>query len=192
MIKNNKYIRIYDLIISITIFLVLCPIFLLLFILCFFDTRNPIFIQERVGKNKKPFNLFKFRTMRVNTPSLASHLVNENQVTPFGRYIRKLKLDELPQIINVIRGEMSLIGPRPCLFNQIELIAQREKYKIFLVQPGITGLGQLKGIDMSNPERLAETDSIMIKNFNQINYFKYLFLTFYGKGIRDSIKTRQS
>ena len=126
--------------------------------------------------------------MKVNTPSIASHLINKTSVTRFGRIIRLLKLDELPQLINVIRGDMSLVGPRPCLLNQLELIELREKYKIFRVKPGITGLSQINGIDMSNPKKLAETDLFMISKINQKNYFKYLLLTFIGKGFGDKVR----
>ncbi len=183
----NKAIRSYDLILSLTILSIFGPIFIFIFLVCLFESRNPIFIQERVGKNKVPFNLIKFRTMHINTPSLASHLVKKESVTKFGKIIRSLKLDELPQLFNVIKGDMSLVGPRPCLFNQLELISLREEANIFLVRPGVTGLAQIKGIDMSNPEKLALTDSLMISNYNQSNYFKYLFLTLFGKGIGDKV-----
>ena len=126
--------------------------------------------------------------MRVDTPSLASHLVRKGSVTNFGRFIRKLKLDELPQLINVFKGEMSFIGPRPCLLNQLELIEERKKYNIFQVKPGITGLSQIRGIDMSNPKKLSESDYHMILNFKKIDYFKYLFLTLFGKGLGDKVK----
>tara|TARA_Y100001978_G_C23673207_1_gene424962 strand:+ start:1016 stop:1483 length:468 start_codon:yes stop_codon:yes gene_type:complete len=151
------------------------------------ETRKPIFIQKRVGKYKKSFNLFKFRTMYLDTPSLASHLVNKKSVTKFGRILRLVKIDELPQLFNVIKGEMSLVGPRPCLTNQEELIFYRNKYNIFDVNPGITGLAQIKGIDMSEPEKLTQVDSYMINNLNSINYFKYLILTLFGKGRGDKI-----
>tara|TARA_B100000161_G_C33539081_1_gene409777 strand:+ start:767 stop:1282 length:516 start_codon:yes stop_codon:yes gene_type:complete len=166
---------------------VLSPVLIIIFIICFFESGNPLFIQERVGKNKKLFYLFKFRTMHINTPSVASHLVDKKCTTRFGRKIRFLKLDELPQLFNVIKGEMSLVGPRPCLSNQIELIKKRELSYIFSVKPGITGLAQIKGIDMSDPEKLVEIEKLMISNFHHRNYFKYLFLTFYGKGFGDRI-----
>jgi len=184
----NKLIRIYDILIAFTILIIFAPIFTLVLFICLIETKKPIFIQKRVGKNRIPFNLIKFRTMKVSTPSLASHLVHGESITRFGRVIRSLKMDELPQLINVIRGEMSLVGPRPCLLNQLELISLREESNVFHVKPGITGLAQIKGIDMSNPKKLALTDSYMISKYNQVNYFKYLFLTLFGRGMGDKIK----
>ena len=126
--------------------------------------------------------------MKIGTPSIASHLVNKSSTTKFGLFIRLLKFDELPQLINVIKGEMSLVGPRPCLLNQMDLIREREKNKIFIVKPGITGLAQINSIDMSNPEKLTIYDKKMIQTLNIKNYFKYLILTFFGKGRGDKIK----
>ena len=105
-----------------------------------------------------------------------------------GKWLRLSRIDELPQLISVIKGDMSLVGPRPCLLNQLELIELREKYGLFKVKPGITGLSQINGIDMSNPQKLAKTDFIMISKINQKNYFKYLLLTFFGKGFGDKVK----
>ena len=184
---NNKLLRIYDLIISIALIFLLSPLFLIVFIFCFFESGKPIFIQQRVGKNKKYFNLIKFRTMRTNTPTMASHMISKKSITRFGRILRQLKFDELPQLINVLKGEMSLVGPRPCLTTQKELIIEREKYNVFSVAPGITGLSQINGIDMSNPKKLSKTDSLMILKMTQIKYFKYLFLTFFGKGFGDKV-----
>ena len=186
-LKNTKFVRIYDFIISLTLLIILFPLLSLIFFICFLESGKPIFTQIRVGKNQKIFKMIKFRTMVLNTPSLSTHLINQKAVTNFGKFIRKLKLDELPQLINVINGEMSLVGPRPCLTNQKELIIEREKYNLFSVKPGITGLSQINGIDMSNPKRLSEIDHHMVSNFSQINYFKYLFLTFFGKGFGDKV-----
>ena len=186
-LKNTKFLRIYDFIISLTLLIILFPLLSLIFFICFLESGKPIFMQKRVGKNQKIFKMIKFRTMVLNTPSLSTHLINQKAVTNFGKFIRKLKLDELPQLINVINGEMSLVGPRPCLTNQKELIIEREKYNLFSVKPGITGLSQIKGIDMSNPKRLSEVDHHMVANFNQINYFKYLLLTLFGKGSGDKV-----
>ncbi|GAL08831.1 UDP-N-acetylgalactosaminyltransferase [Photobacterium aphoticum] len=115
-------------------------------------------MQERVGRHKKPFKLIKFRTMSVETKSVASHLASSASITKLGAFLRKTKIDELPQLINVLKGEMSLVGPRPNLFNQEELITERDALGVYDVLPGITGLAQINTIDMSTPKLLAETD----------------------------------
>ncbi len=188
--KLISTIRFYDLLISFVVLIIFSPLIIFTLLICFLETRKPIFVQKRVGKYKKTFNLFKFRTMYLDTPSLASHLVNKKSVTKFGRFIRLAKIDELPQLFNVIKGEMSLVGPRPCLLNQKELILYRNKYRIFNVLPGITGLAQIKGVDMSDPEKLSKLDNHMISNLNLLNYFKYLFLTLYGQGRGDKINNK--
>jgi lipopolysaccharide/colanic/teichoic acid biosynthesis glycosyltransferase len=127
--------------------------------------------------------------MDPSTPSLATHLASSHTITPLGRFLRRTKLDELPQLWNVLKGEMSLVGPRPGLPNQPELTVAREKLGIFKVRPGITGLPQINGIDMSTPELLAQTDARMIAEMSVCNYFKYIFLTVLGKGSGDRIKS---
>jgi lipopolysaccharide/colanic/teichoic acid biosynthesis glycosyltransferase len=164
------------------------PIFVVLTLIGLFDTGSPIFRQERVGLNKRPFTLVKFRTMKVYTPSVPSHLASSSTITPFGRFLRRYKLDELPQLWNVLKGEMSLVGPRPGLFNQEELTEARDCYGVFAVRPGITGLSQVNKIDMSTPELLAELDAKMIAEMSVSNYFKYIFQTVAGKGSGDSVK----
>lgn len=126
--------------------------------------------------------------MHVNTQSVATHLASAASITPFGHFLRKSKLDELPQLWNVLVGDMSLVGPRPNLFNQEELIKERDSRAVYSVRPGITGLAQIQKIDMSTPQLLAETDAQMIQNFNTVVYFKYIFLTVFGKGFGDRIK----
>ena len=169
--------------------LILCfPVLLLLAFIGFFDTGSPIFRQERIGRNRKPFILIKFRTMAVNTPSVASHFASSSSITPFGNFLRKSKLDELPQLWNVLKGEMSLVGPRPGLFNQEELTEVRLRHGVYTVRPGITGLSQVNQIDMSTPELLAESDAKMIAEMSVSNYFKYIFLTVAGKGSGDRVK----
>ena len=164
------------------------PVLLLITIIALFDTGSPIFKQKRVGRNKKPFTLVKFRTMSVGTASVASHLANSSSITPFGYFLRKTKLDELPQLWNVLTGEMSLVGPRPNLFNQEELIQARDAKGVYSVRPGITGLAQIQNIDMSNPELLAETDAEMIASLSLGEYFSYIIKTVTGSGSGDAVK----
>jgi O-antigen biosynthesis protein WbqP len=180
--------RIFDILFSFFGILFLSPIILVVLIICLFDTGSPLFRQERVGKGKKPFRLIKFRSMHVNAPSVATHLACVNSITPFGSFLRKSKLDELPQLWNVFMGDMSLVGPRPCLFNQDELIRVRDSLGVYSVRPGITGLAQINKIDMSTPQHLAETDAKMIKELNSFVYFKLIFLTVFGRGFGDRIK----
>jgi len=168
--------------------LLLWPIFLIVTIIGLFDTGSPIFIQTRVGKHKKAFKLIKFRTMSVDTQSVASHLASNAAITTFGSFLRKSKIDELPQLINVLKGEMSLVGPRPNLFNQEELIKERDALGVYDVLPGVTGLAQVQNIDMSTPKLLAETDKQMIDTINIKNYFKYILMTVTGSGSGDAVK----
>jgi lipopolysaccharide/colanic/teichoic acid biosynthesis glycosyltransferase len=181
--------RIFDILFSFFGLILLSPILIVLVIIGSFDTGSPIFRQKRVGKGKQPFRLMKFRSMHVNAPSVATHLANASSITPFGSFLRKSKLDELPQLWNVLVGHMSLVGPRPNLFNQEELIHERDSRGVYSVRPGITGLAQINKIDMSTPQRLAETDAKMIQEMNTLGYFKYIFLTVFGKGFGDRIVT---
>jgi lipopolysaccharide/colanic/teichoic acid biosynthesis glycosyltransferase len=179
--------RLFDISFSFIGLLLLSPILVILLIIGFFDTGSPIFQQERVGRGKKPFRLIKFRSMYLNAPSVATHLASASSITPFGSFLRKSKLDELPQLWNVFIGDMSLVGPRPNLFNQTELMEERQKFGVYDVRPGITGLAQVNQIDMSTPRLLAEVDAKMIKNYNLIMYIKYIFITVLGKGKGDRI-----
>ena len=179
--------RIFDILFSFFGILILNPIILLLLIIGLFDTGSPLFRQQRVGVNQKPFYLLKFRSMHIHAPSVATHLASATAITPFGGFLRKSKLDELPQLLNVLLGDMSLVGPRPNLFNQTELIEERQKRGVYGIRPGITGLAQIQKIDMSTPQLLAETDAKMIKHLNVWNYFKYIFLTVFGKGFGDRV-----
>ncbi len=166
------------------------PILLAVTIIGYFDTGSPIFIQERVGKNKRPFKLIKFRTMSVGTKSVASHLASTASITKLGSFLRKTKIDELPQLINVLKGEMSFVGPRPNLFNQEELINERQDRGVYNVLPGITGLAQVKSIDMSTPKLLAEVDQEMINSLTIKDYFKYIMMTATGSGSGDRVSNK--
>lgn len=163
------------------------PVLLIIYIIGLFDTGSPLFLQERVGRNQKPFILVKFRTMKVDTASVASHLASSASITKLGGFLRKTKLDELPQLWNVLKGDMSLVGPRPNLYNQEELIAARDALGVYKVRPGITGLAQINEIDMSTPELLAKTDADMIRTLTTGDYFKYIFQTVAGKGSGDRV-----
>ncbi|MCY9844256.1 sugar transferase [Vibrio caribbeanicus] len=181
-------IRILDFTLSLVGLIILLPILLIVTLVGFFDTGSPIFVQERVGINKKPFKLIKFRTMGLGTASVASHLADKVSITTFGKFLRRTKIDELPQLINVVKGDMSLVGPRPNLYNQKELILERDALNIYRTLPGITGLAQIKNIDMSTPKLLAKTDKVMVDNLNVKNYLNYIILTIKGSGSGDAIK----
>ena len=179
--------RIFDILFAFFGLVFLSPVLIVLLIIGYFDTGSPIFRQERVGKYKQPFRLMKFRSMHVNAPSVATHLANTSSITLFGSFLRKSKLDELPQLWNVFMGDMSLVGPRPNLFNQDELIQERDSRRVYSVRPGITGLAQINKIDMSTPQLLAQTDAKMIRELNTPVYLKYILLTVLGKGFGDRI-----
>ena len=181
-------IRLLDVLFSLLGLICGFPVLVLLTLVGYFDTGSPIFRQERVGKHQKPFTLVKFRTMAVNTESVATHLASSASITRFGQFLRKTKLDELPQLWNVLKGDMSLVGPRPGLFNQEDLTSERAKLDIYSARPGITGLAQVNQIDMSTPKLLAETDQKMLKNLTLADYFRYILMTVVGEGSGDRLK----
>jgi len=181
-------VRVFDLFFSVVGGVLGFPIFVVLFLYGIFENGKPIFFQERIGLGQKKFLLIKFRTMKVGTLSVGTHLVDPAAVTKFGAFLRRTKLDELPQLWNVLKGEMSLVGPRPCLPNQTELIEEREKRGVFFVRPGITGLAQIQGIDMSQPERLAQVDAEMVnKGISLPFYFRCIVSTVRGQGQGDRV-----
>lgn len=180
-------IRIFDIVFSLLGLAFGFPVLLVIYMIGLFDTGSPVFRQVRVGQQQRPFTLIKFRTMKVDTASVASHLASTASITPLGGFLRKTKLDELPQLWNVLKGEMSLVGPRPGLFNQEELTAERAKRGVFDVRPGITGLAQVSDIDMSTPVLLAETDQQMLNSLTVGSYFRYIFMTVVGKGAGDRV-----
>ena len=183
-------LRVFDFLFSLLGLIVGLPVLLVIYVVDMIDTGSPLFKQERVGRNQKPFTLVKFRTMRVGTASVASHLADTAAITPIGHFLRRTKLDELPQLWNVLWGDMSLVGPRPGLFNQQALLQARQQHGVFAARPGITGLAQVSGIDMSTPELLAQTDAKMLATLNLANYFRYILQTITGKGQGDAVKPR--
>ncbi len=180
-------IRFFDIVLSCVGLLLCMPVLVCVAVIGYFAMGSPIFRQVRVGRYQQPFIIIKIRTMSLDTASVASHLVDAAAITPFGRFLRYTKIDELPQLWNVLCGEMSLVGPRPCLLNQEELIAERALLGVFSSRPGITGLAQVSSIDMSTPKKLAEVDREMLSTLTLKSYFRYILLTVVGKGFGDRV-----
>ena len=184
-------IRKFDFFLALLGLVSLMPLIVLILLILYMDNQSPLFFQRRIGKNLKIFTLIKFRTMRKGTKDSATHLVDSSRITHIGAILRKTKLDEIPQLFNVLKGEMSFVGPRPCLPSQYELINLRKKLDVHRCLPGITGLAQIKGIDMSNPSLLAKTELEMIKNYNFKNYFYFIFKTLIGNGFGDRVQKKK-
>jgi O-antigen biosynthesis protein WbqP len=177
-----------DIVISLALLPVALPLCALLLVLIRLDSKgNPLFIQWRVGHRQAPFRLFKLRSMRIATGDHPSHEVNPVELTRIGGWIRRTKLDELPQLLNVINGTMSLVGPRPCLVSHHQLIAQRASLGLFAFRPGITGPAQLAGLDMSEPKRLAEAEAAYYPKANIITDLTILIRTALGRGSGDAV-----
>lgn len=178
---NKMYVltctRCFDIIFSFVGLILLFPLTLSIFLILLTETKRPIFKQVRVGRFEKPFIMYKFKSLPENTPTVGTHMLDLSSISRLGKFIRATKLDELPQLYNVLRGDMSLVGPRPCVINQHRLILWRREYKVFDVRPGITGLAQVSGVDMSNPRRLAKYDCSMLVDFNLSKYFILIYKT---------------
>jgi len=172
-------IRFFDFLFSLLGLTFLFPLLILLWFIGLLDNGSPLFKQKRVGRNLKSFVLIKFRTMPIKTRSAGTHLIKNIKLSSFGYFLRRTKIDEIPQLLNVLFGDMSLVGPRPCLFNQRKLISERKKREVFKVRPGITGLAQISGINMKTPTLLAKTDQKMIKNMSLYNYFSFIIKTIF-------------
>jgi O-antigen biosynthesis protein WbqP len=165
--------------------LLLCwPFLILIFVAIRLQSPgSAIFAQARVGRREHLFTCYKFRTMRTGTANVPTHQVDASSITSIGHFLRKFKLDELPQLYNVVVGDMSLVGPRPCLPSQTELVEARRKLGVFKVRPGITGLAQVRGVDMSDPARLAEVDAQYVRA-QGLSLDLYLIVsTLAGRGI---------
>lgn len=173
--------RIIDFILSLCGLIILSPVFIILCIWIKLDSKGPIlFKQKRIGINKSNFNIYKFRTMYIDTPKdMPTHmLANPNQfITRAGKFLRKTSLDELPQIINILKGEMSIIGPRPALWNQDDLIAERDKYQANNVKPGLTGWAQINGRDELEIPEKARLDGEYVKRISFLFDLKCFFGT---------------
>ena len=170
-------IRLLDFLFSLIGLIFLSPLLIFIFLIGLFENGSPLFIQKRVGYNLKFFFLIKFRTMPKDVRSAGTHLMRNIKLSSFGYFLRRTKLDEIPQLFNVLSGDMSLVGPRPCLFNQRRLISERKKRGVYKVKPGLTGLAQISGINMKTPTLLAKTDQKMIKGISLYDYFYYILKT---------------
>ncbi|MBP3953161.1 sugar transferase [Bacillus suaedae] len=165
-----KFKRLIDIILSLIGLIVLSPLYIILIIAIKFDSRGPVlFKQKRIGINKTHFNILKFRTMRIDTPKdTPTHMLGnpEQYITKMGKFLRKTSLDELPQIWNIFIGQMSIIGPRPALWNQYDLIAERDKYGANDIPPGLTGWAQINGRDELPIEVKAKLDGEYVEQIN--------------------------
>ena len=167
--------RIFEILFSIVVLLTLWPIILLSSLVIFIeDFHNPFFIQKRLGKNRRIFNLIKLRTMAIDSPQLGTHEVNKKLYLKSSFLLRKFKIDELPQFVNVLIGNMTIVGPRPCLPSQDKLIMARNKAHVFKFTPGITGISQLKNIIMDQEDLQSTIDSLYDKIETKTLYF-YLY-----------------
>ena len=182
-------IRCFDILLSGLGLVVIAPLLIVVLLLGWFDTGAPLFKQIRVGRLQVPFVIIKFRTMSLDTKSVATQLTDKNAVTRFGSFLRRSKIDELPQLWNVFMGNMSMVGPRPNLPNQVELIRERQRLGIYQWRPGITGLAQIEGVDMSTPQQLALIDKQMLDQLSLNLYFKIIFLTVRGRGLGDRVRS---
>lgn len=185
--------RIIDFSLSLVAMLILWPLFLIIAIIIKIDSKGPVFFkQKRVGKNKEYFYILKFRTMRTDTPNdMPTHLLKDPEafITKSGKFLRKTSLDELPQIINILKGEMSIIGPRPALWNQYDLIAERDKYNANKVYPGLTGWAQINGRDELPIDIKSRLDGEYVEKigllFDIRIFLKTIFSVLKSEGVKE-------
>jgi O-antigen biosynthesis protein WbqP len=183
--------RLFDIILALIIIIPATIIVFLAAIPAFIECRaSPFFFQTRVGLHQVNFKLIKLRTMLPNTENLASHHVSADNVTRTGQFFRRTKIDELPQIWNVLLGQMSFVGPRPCLPGQTDLLDAREIRGVYNLMPGITGVAQVQGIDMSTPEELANADASYPRRWSLMFDAKLILATAFGSGRGDAVGKR--
>jgi O-antigen biosynthesis protein WbqP len=187
---KNLTKRAFDLLACFILITIALPLSIAAAVAIMLESRgSPLFIQQRVGRGGRPFRLYKLRTMKRSTGDLPSHEVAKAQITRVGAFLRRTKLDELPQLINVLNGTMSLVGPRPCLLSQSELIAHRHNLGLYAFPPGITGPGQVQGIDMSNPALLTRIEAEYFHNASIRGDLSILLKTISGAGRGDAALT---
>ena len=185
--------RVIDFSLSLLIVICLCVVLIILCSLIKIDSPGPIlFKQKRIGKDKKVFHILKFRTMKVDAPKdMPTHLLDKPDfyITRVGKFLRKTSLDELPQLFNILKGEMSIIGPRPALWNQYDLIVERDKYKANDILPGLTGLAQISGRDELPIEMKAKYDGDYVNNMSLLLdteiFVKTVFSVLKSDGVKE-------
>jgi len=175
--------RVFDIFLSLLAILVFSPLYIILALLVKLTSKGPIFFkQERIGKNKKHFKILKFRTMRIDTPKdIPTHLLEnpEKYITGVGKFLRKTSLDEIPQAFNILVGHMSIVGPRPALYNQDDLVSERDKYHANELKPGLSGWAQCNGRDTLPIPEKAKLDGEYVKRFNVWFDIRIIFKTFF-------------
>ena len=173
--------RLLDFIVSLFAIIALSPVFIIISIAVKADSKGPVlFVQKRIGKDKKNFNMYKFRSMRTDTPhDMPTHLLNNPDafITKVGKFLRKSSLDELPQLFNILKGDMSVVGPRPALWNQDDLIAERDKYNANSIRPGLTGWAQVNGRDELEIDVKAKFDGEYVEKMSLLFDIKCIFNT---------------
>ncbi|MBQ0009898.1 MAG: sugar transferase [Ruminococcus sp.] len=184
--------RTFDLILSILLLIVLSPLLIAVAVILLFTSDAPVlFTQMRVGKGKRPFCIYKFRTMKAGAPEAPSRTVPEEYVSRFGAFLRRTGMDELPQLLNIIRGDMSLIGPRPLILDETEMHERREALGVYRVAPGLTGLAQVHCEDITSLSEKAEYDARYVDHITFFGDIRILFATvgkmIAHKGIREHL-----
>ncbi|WP_297637062.1 sugar transferase [uncultured Clostridium sp.] len=185
----------FDLISSLTAFIVFAPIFLIISLIIKFTSPGPIFFrQRRIGRDNEEFYILKFRTMRIDTPNVATHLLEnpDQYITSIGKFLRKTSLDELPQLLNIIRGEMSVVGPRPALYNQYDLRDMRTEKGIHKLVPGLTGWAQINGRDEIPLKEKVDLDNYYLENKSFFFDIKVIFMTVFSVLKSDGVKEGQN
>jgi O-antigen biosynthesis protein WbqP len=188
MMNHNHLTRVLDVFLSMAGIIIFFPLLVFVLIIIEILYGKSIFIQQRVGFKQKSFRIFKIRTMKSSTKDQSSHFIKPNDLMPYGKILRVTKLDELPQLVNILFGQMSFVGPRPCLPRQKSVIKEREKRGVFNARPGLTGFSQIRKVDMSHPRKLARLDKLLIKKLNLTIYLGLIVATILGKGLGDRIK----
>jgi lipopolysaccharide/colanic/teichoic acid biosynthesis glycosyltransferase len=189
--ENWSYLffkRGFDITIAVLVLFFLSWLLILVWVAVKLQSPGPgFFAQRRVGRHERVFTCYKFRTMSIGTPELGTHQVSDAAITTVGAFLRRTKLDELPQVWNVLCNEMSLVGPRPCLPSQNEVLAHRRNVGVYESKPGITGLSQISQIDMSRPRELAELDQEYVRLQSIKLDIAIIIKTILGKGAGDKI-----